>query len=69
MKRKLKLSELKVQSFTTTLTRGMGETLAVAQAEVDWWVLLTLGRDSAARSCLHVCGSDEYCGCVAPDRI
>jgi len=65
VERKLELTELKVKSFTTTLTRRQnGEVKGGIDVIQITPIEIPIGPDSAARSCLHPCATNEYITCA-----
>jgi len=65
LEKKLKLTQLSVKSFTTTLSRrqdgavqgGIGG-IRITPIEIP------IGPDTMARSCLHACATNEYITCA-----
>ena len=76
MRKKLSLNELKVTSFTTTYNRRQGDDVLAGNIvgqltdvviDITDILKLTEGRDSAVRSCLQACATNEYCSCGCQD--
>lgn len=65
--KKLKLNDLKVTSFTTTLSSAECGDLQGAQdgqVVVIFTVPIQIGANSRDISCLHPCMTDEYITCA-----
>ena len=63
--KKLKLNQLSVKSFTTSLTRCQDGRVRGGIDIIRFTPIeIPIGPDSMARSCLHECATDEYITCA-----
>ena len=62
--KKLVLTDLKVKSFTTTLTHSQNGAVRGGDIIQITPIKIPIGPDSRARSCLHPCATHEYITCA-----
>lgn len=63
--KKLKLNQLSVKSFTTTLSRRQDGAVQGGRDGIHITPIeIPIGPDTMARSCLHACATNEYITCA-----